>query len=270
MTEQEMMESVAYRGVVAAPGADLAREDLADWLTDRWPVRARYIRLATAHARARRRALPGGMPHGARSESGIDLLLANEGEWGLPARSLGWLKKWNFVRGVIGFVRMDAQVFLDRADELFSIFPVRQVGLDACGPVIDAVAASPHLSRLVGLSLRESSLGDRHMEVLASSPHIRNLRWLDLYENRIGVSGFEALCASPHLESLLDITLLKNAAPNPAQDCGYEWTGAKHIGSLPAVGCDLERRYGYKRWLHGAELIYDYPPSYSTLDGDDP
>jgi len=204
-------------------------------------------------------------------ESGIRLFLANERDWEEPARSLGWLKGWGFARGFVSFAGMDAAVFLERAEQLFSIFPVRHLGLQGDAHAIAELAACPFVERLVGLSIRESSMGDGHVELLASSPYIRNLRWLDLRCNRIGLSGFEALAASPYLDSLIHVSLAENAAPDPVRVAGYDWTGAKvYVSDLPETGQQLEAKYGYKRWLHGAELIYDYPPPFEAFDGDEP
>jgi hypothetical protein len=61
------------------------------------------------------------------------------------------------------------------------------------------------------------------------------------------------------------------AAADPTREAGYDWTGAKvYVSPLSRFGQEMESKYGYKRWLHGAELIHDYPPTWDAFDGDDP
>jgi len=278
MREIEMMKSSAYAGVLVDPGADNPRLELANWLDSRWPERASFIRLQLHNNRVERSILQKRI-YGESLNSYDEDLPARRG-WDAPIRSLGWVgepeqphrwnRGWSFIRGCIAYVRIEASVFLERADELFSLFPIRQISMTNSAPVFGDLMASPFLERLVGLELCWSGLGDRETQLLAECPHVRNLRSLGLQCNRIGMEGFEALCASPYLEGLVDVNLHGNAAPNPTQEAGYEWTGALVVVSgLPPEGEALERKYGYKRWLHTADLFNDRLRS-NAFDGDDP
>jgi uncharacterized protein (TIGR02996 family) len=62
---------------------------------------------------------------------------------------------------------------------------------------------SPHLSRLRSLSLPLQDLDDAFVEALAACPALASLRRLELYpNNRIGDAGARALLSSPHLPAL--------------------------------------------------------------------
>ncbi len=271
MTELDVMKSSAYAEVLDQPGNDHRRQQVAEWLEKLWPDRARLIRLQLASARLAKRALTEAVPDGSDRKRSYDLLKQMCGALEQPVRSLGWILDWDFVRGFVGLVELNGRTFLDRGEELFSHFPVRHLILNDCADLIVEIAASPYLERLVGLSIRRQKLGDAEALLLAQSPHVRNLRWLDLMSNRIGLDGFESLAWSPNLAALVHVNLHSNAAPNPTAELGHDWTGAVVcLDRPPRTSEEFERKYGYKRWLHGAELIPEYPPSYDAFDGDDP
>jgi uncharacterized protein (TIGR02996 family) len=67
------------------------------------------------------------------------------------------------------------------------------------------VAASPALSRLIRLDLRDNTLGREDVRSLALSPHLGNLAYLDLSGNPMDHIG--ALARSPSLNRLVELRL---------------------------------------------------------------
>ena len=273
MTEQELMASPLYAEILARPGDDGPREEMADWLLSRHPDRARHIRCQLNVARLERRSIVWWMFDS--EYKNLDRLpfeeeQALEARWSGPVKSLGWIKKWDFVRGFVAHARLDAPRFLEHAAELFTRFPIRHVSLDGAADVIDELAACPLLERLVGLDIARNQLGDRHVATLVASPHVRHLRDLDLGSNQIGLAGYEALCASPNLPELLDINLYNNAAPEPTPHWTSSDSDGYYVDSLPPIGVELERKYGRKRWLRAPALFATYPVTYVAFDSDEP
>jgi uncharacterized protein (TIGR02996 family) len=82
-----------------------------------------------------------------------------------------------------------------------------------------ALARSTTVSGLVSLSLGEAGVGDAGVEALAASPHLSKLEELYLDTNeKIGQAGARALARSPHLPRLrvLDLTGTAVRAGDPA------------------------------------------------------
>lgn len=273
MTEEELMKSPLYAEVLARPGEDGPREQIADWLDSRNPDRARHIRYQLSYARLERQSLVRQVydsDYRNLEHLSFEEAQALEGGWSGPVKSCVWIKEWDFVRGFVGSVTLDAARFLEHAAELFGRFPIRHVSLDGAADVIDELAACAQLENLVGLELMRNHLGDRHVATLAASPNVRNLRWLSLGSNHIGLPGYEALCASPNLPELVKINLADNAAPNPTPHWTSSDTDGYYVDPLPPIGVELERKYGRKRWLRAPALLVTYPVTYVAFDSDAP
>lgn len=136
-----------------------------------------------------------------RSQSGehrYDLdLLVSEGLIGLP----------KFYRGFVESVSVRAGRFLEIADELFSLAPIRHLALIGIPAMVDEIAASPHLARMRSLSLplygAEDALTDETLARFLASPHLGNIAHL-----RIGGShhltprAYEQAVTAPTLPQL--------------------------------------------------------------------
>jgi uncharacterized protein (TIGR02996 family) len=75
---------------------------------------------------------------------------------------------------------------------------------------VEALAASPRLSSLRSLWLRQTSIGPHGARALARSPQAATLRSLNLLECELGDEGARALLDSPYLAGLTDLQLSGN------------------------------------------------------------
>src|SRR5262249_42569393 len=73
-----------------------------------------------------------------------------------------------------------------------------------------AFAASPHLGRVVGLSLRWAWLGPEGVAALAGAAHLGSLRRLYLHENNLGDEGVRQIARAPHWAGLTDLDVSGN------------------------------------------------------------
>jgi uncharacterized protein (TIGR02996 family) len=149
LIEDQLKVAEAFR---ADPRADVSAV-YADWL-------------GRAHFRTP------AVPHGYDLE-----LLMMEGLIGHPA----------FYRGFVEDVVMRTHRFLELADELFSLAPIRHIGLVDAPASIAALAASPHLARMRSLTI--ATLDEHHdahlltddmIERLLDSPYLGNIAHLRL------------------------------------------------------------------------------------------
>lgn len=115
---------------------------------------------------------------------------------------------YDFHRGFVGEVRLPVDRFLEVADRLLRTAPVQHLDLTAPHTRLAELLRSPHVSRMVSLSLAGLGLDDEAAADLARAEQLRSLRWLSLAHNRIGRPGVDALAESPVLAglSVLDLT----------------------------------------------------------------
>src|SRR5262249_13517425 len=200
-------EEAFLRDIQEHPDEDAPRLIFADWLEDQGDPRGEFIRVQCALA-----ALEEGNPRRAsylRREKA--LLRQHRKAWLEPLRGL---VKWPVVfrRGFIEDVQCPAAQFLNQAERLFGLTPVRHVWLKKTGNRVTALAELPYLHYLTSLHLHENDLGDGGLAVLAASPFVGLLTCLDLSRNGAGDEGALALAASPHLARLTTLLLNSNRA----------------------------------------------------------
>jgi uncharacterized protein (TIGR02996 family) len=206
MTPQESL----FQAILNDPDDNDLRLVYADWLEDHGDSsRAEFIRVQIALAQ-----LPpedSGRP--ALEERERRLLSAHRDEWlPQPLRDAGG--EPSFRRGFVDHLRIDAPVFLARADALFQWPLLRSVAFGALQDVT-ALADSPHLARLAELDVRgfDSKYpvyifvqpGDALR--FFASPHLRGLRALRLGYCGCGLVVAQALARSPHLAGLTALEL---------------------------------------------------------------
>jgi hypothetical protein len=150
---------------------------------------------------------------------------------------------WSFRRGFAEVISVDAEWFLESAEDLYRMVPILHVDFTDAHLVAEDLFASPHLERLLSIGLLRNDLGDAEIAHLAASPYLGNLQWLKLSDNRVGPAGLEALAASELLPRLGYVNLDFNPVPDPTpRFCdGYDATSA--------VGEELQERYGHREWL---------------------
>jgi hypothetical protein len=229
--------------VLADPEDDRPRRELADQLTEIDP-RGEFVKLQLdAYDHLRRH---GRWPDAGKARMGqLQRSYAN-----LWTTGLGPVDAYEFRRGFIERIKVDAATFLKLADAIFKYHPVRHLQLTGAAAVIDALFASPHLARMRSLDLSKNKIGDHGVEALARSAHLGKLRWLDLSYNGITEKGAEALAASRGLPDLQYVRFEGNGGTMPVPTEG----GVDHDGSvLDPEYSPLNRRlvktYGSKPWL---------------------
>jgi uncharacterized protein (TIGR02996 family) len=244
--------------IVAHPDDDDLRLAYADALGN--DPRAELIRTQIAMAREWRQH--GKTPHYYKLFGREQGLLERHGrEWGRHLADLA--QHWRFRRGFVEQVTMEVGVFLQRANELYAQAPIRHLNLKGAKDVAAALFASPLLSRIRSLGLRDNHLGDGQVAQLANSPHLGELRWLDLSFNEIGMAGLESLAASNHLPRLLYLEFAENRVEDPVPSPGgVDWDGSVQDMNVPPLGLELQKRYGPRPWLRWVFLnTRDTPPS---------
>lgn len=171
------------------------------------------------------------------------------------ARAIGARVEWcGFYRGFVEAIQLDAAKFLACADELYQLAPIRRLILTGVSHVVDALFSSPHLARIVSLSVARQELGDRGVELLANSPYLGKLASLDLRWNGVTLNGIEAMAASSKLPALISVSLWGNPASSASEAVGIDGVDGRTLfphGSED--GSNIEAKYGRKRWLHTVE-----------------
>jgi hypothetical protein len=184
-----------------------------------------------------------------------DLISAHGRRWAEPVHDL--VEGWQFFRGFVEVVRLDAARFLSVAPQLYRRAPVLHLDLTGVRPVAAELFGSPLLARIKSLELSgirsENDLGDPEALTLAASPYLGRLEWLDLSNNRIGTDGLEALAASTGLPRLGYLRFDHNAVPDPTPRFADEYDATSRVGR------ELQDRYGPRDWLD-ARPRFRWPP----------
>lgn len=156
----------------------------------------------------------------------------------------------HYDRGFIELVKMPAIRFLERAQRLKTVAPIRHLTLTDVREVAEELFRSPHLATIRSLDLRENDLGDAGVRVLAESPYLGELRWLSLAWNRIGFGGAAALAqARSTTLARLEYVWLHGNDIEPNEQYAHD-SGIIVESWLPPDGVALEMRYGRLPWLH--------------------
>jgi Leucine Rich repeat len=246
LTGVEQLE-VARQWVIDAPLEDAPRQAYADRVEATDPDRAQFIRLELMAARARR----AGTSSMAYSIPAGILRDAHGKRWAAPVDE--FVSGWSFYRGFVELVVMDAEWFLETAEEIYARTPVLHLDPTDVRPVTEELFASTHLDRIVSLNLMQNDLDDADAILLAESPHLRNLEWLDLSHNQIGDAGLEALAASHNLPSLGYVDFRWNVATDPTPTHADEWDATTPTAQA------LQEKYGHREWLD-ARPRRQWPP----------
>jgi len=132
----------------------------------------------------------------AKNSYDLDLLLS-EGLIGAP----------RFYRGFVERVSVRAARFLEIAEELFSLAPIRHLSLIGIPQVVEALAASPHLARMRSLVLAENrgedALTDEVLARLLASPHLGNVTHLRIGgTHQLTPRAYEMVVTAPTLPRL--------------------------------------------------------------------
>ena len=236
-----MNESTFLNAILADPDDDVSRLAFADWLQEQDDsakrVRGEFIQVQVRIARQVSGSSPAEwadaerIPELKRRER--ELLDAHGKNWASPF--VGVVESYQFVRGFVESIAIDAANFVMHAEHLFSVSPLRKVRfirpitpppvdlpwmariveLDLSysqmgDPGLRRLLASQHLADLRHLGLDHCHLTDRGIAVLAASPLLGQLESLNLGYNYIGLPGVQGLFSSPHWGKLRSLTLTGN------------------------------------------------------------
>jgi uncharacterized protein (TIGR02996 family) len=150
----------------------------------------------------------------------------------------------HFRRGFVETVTVTGRRFINCAEKLARLTPIRQVRLGLAGSLIDQIgqlsmlsqveslefvdyfvnplgpacarelARSPHLGRLRRLGLQRNNLQNEGLQALASAPWLAGLHRLNLVENGLSGQGFQALTSSPFVPRLTALSVGSNLPGN--------------------------------------------------------
>lgn len=278
------------RRILAAPDDAAPRWELVHWLRRQHHPTARFtadfiegqLKIAEAYAVDPKSDIRGQLVRNAFSPD-LDSPWWHRWPSDLAARfvpSLYVLDGWGYVasgayyRGFVESVAIKAETFLEIADELFSLAPIRQLAITYCKGLHHddealwrALLASPHLDRIRALRFPVRAFGkdkgdftklnhltDRDIELLASSEHLRGLRVLDLEDERLSIHAFDALAATKKLPELSAVLWdLYSYIDRPSFKAVPTQQRQGPTRPLHAYAADLETRHGALPWLHVAE-----------------
>lgn len=219
-----------YQTIRENPDDDAPRLIFADWLEEHGDTaRAEFVRLQCQLAQLPEDN-PGHPDYPAWKAREYALLTAHGEEWAAPIRSL--VRGWEFRRGFIDIVTMEAAVFLQKAEALLRAAPVRHIRFLEAGCLLDRLAENPHLGRLSALQFSANYLHDAGVQALAQSPYLGRLKFLHLGRNNITFRGVRALAATPGLAGLQGLILSHNFITSEAVPALVE---SPHLVGLQAL-----------------------------------
>jgi uncharacterized protein (TIGR02996 family) len=201
-------EAPFLRSILAAYGEDGPRLLYADYLEDSPEpadqARAEFIRLqlalgAISEDHPRRREL---------TTRQNNLLMRYHGPW--TAHLAGLAAGFQFRRGLLDSVSVDAGSFIARGEELFRRASIRRVKLSDTLRHLGALSHCPHLGRVRELDLCGNDLGNGGLNLLLRSRHLLNVERLDLSHNGLDGAAPRILAEAGTIPRLRDLGLSGN------------------------------------------------------------
>jgi uncharacterized protein (TIGR02996 family) len=202
-------EDAFLQDILEHPDDDTPRRVYADWLLDRadpaGSARGEFI-----HVQCDLALLPAESPRPARlAAREKELLDLHQREWGSLFQRLG-CHCWEYRRGFVEGVGMQASAFLAQAAALLRAAPVRHLKLYGAAAHIKGLAGAAHLGRVSTLDLEGNALDDCALQTLAGSEHLAGVATLLLWSNQLGDDAVRALVEAPHLSGLTRLDLSRN------------------------------------------------------------
>ena len=238
--------------VLANPDADEPRDRLAELLMRAGDPRGELISVQMKLARQQ-----GNGPQLRRRER--EMIEKYGRQWSGGIADL--VDKFYFRRGFVEHIKVEASVFLQIAETLYGLAPIRHLTLTGAHAVANDLFASPHLSRIVSIALEHCGLTDDDAVRMAASPHLSRVRWLVLGWNEIGRPGLDAIVSSEYLKQIQYLVLKFNRVEDPTlQPGGVDQLGVVHDLNIPPLNRELRALHGDLPWL-----IYERDSIYSWL-----
>jgi Leucine Rich Repeat (LRR) protein len=253
-------ERYLMRQILANPEDDMARLRYGELAAKRNDPRADLIQAQMILASLRARG-PIDMQQVGHMKNAAQLIAAHP-EWTQDVLALG-PEAATLRRGFVDEITIKADLFLQKAGEIYRVAPVLHVRFREAAGRGAALAASPHLARLRSLSFDANGISDDDVVALAAAESVERLRYLDLTRNNLTSRGLEAICASPHLKGLIFCSVAFNDCPDPVDrreyynESQFEWVPTP-------IGKELEAKHGPLPWLHphGAS---QWPPNFDQI-----
>jgi uncharacterized protein (TIGR02996 family) len=137
-----------------------------------------------------------------------ELLQQFQAAWTAPFRGLA--DGFEFRRGLLDAVSVDAATFLARGEELFRRAPVRRVRLADAARYVGKLTHCPHLTNVQELDLCGNDLGNGGVNILLRSPFLKRVDVLDLSFNGLCDGGVSLIAQSASLPRLRALYLTDN------------------------------------------------------------
>jgi uncharacterized protein (TIGR02996 family) len=118
-----------------------------------------------------------------------------------------------FRRGFLYVLDLPARRFLEHGGEILRWAPIQHARFFEAGAVASELAGCPHLRWLERIDFIDyfiHPIDGAGMAALAESPYLGALRGLSLYRNNLGDAGAEALAAARWLSGVLNLELGEN------------------------------------------------------------
>jgi uncharacterized protein (TIGR02996 family) len=198
------LEDAFWQDILENPGDDAPRLIYADWLEEQGDPDSRalaeFIRVQMELEQPRKE----GPRLWALKQREADLLRAHRVAWVGSLREQVWGEE--FRRGFVETVTLAPEHFLERAETVLALAPVRRLRLTGTAgqsdlaidhqALLGKIAASPHLRQLIGLRL-EMPLSASAARALADSPHLSELTELEIHSPELTEASLRALLDSP-------------------------------------------------------------------------
>src|SRR3954453_5301771 len=140
--------------VVARPRDEEVRGAYAEDVRRSDPARAELIRVQLTTARMRRTAVDS-YPLATRES---DLIRTHHARWAQPIAQ--YVSGYQFFRGFVELVTVDAEWFLEGADELYNLAPILHLDLTAATLVAEELFRPERLERIRSIKLMRNDFGD--------------------------------------------------------------------------------------------------------------
>ena len=156
------------------------------------------------------------------------------------------VKEYDFYRGFVAHVELNAADFLARSKQLFQLAPIEFVSFNQAKPHLEKIIHEPALQKLHAIALSGNDLEDDDVKRLFGSPYLTGLRWLDLSHNNLGESSAEAIASSAYSQQLRYVSL----SGNPYDTDTKMYFDGIGVADIVFGGAELEKQFGFLPWLH--------------------
>jgi len=266
-----------WRAICENPEDDQLRLTYADLIEEADPDHAWLIREQIRRSTLERSYRAGIMPRGEihrvrKSDHERRLLDRRKTEW---ARNLmrfvayGRANNIVFRRGFPVFIEVHPHIFLEYADLLFRLAPLRHIRISANfdedgvrHPVpVAEILASPYLQRLDSFGFEDLKIPWQASELIAASPHLTRCQWLgfaaDAHVNPVPLIEGELTRKMLYIKINLNCFDPIGEYPEDEETLGTSYAGVTHT-RFGKRGRAYEEKYGYIPWLHPSQNCVDW------------